>query len=108
MRKPRSKTWLYLQLSFWAVFWLIEVGAPSDFQDFLRADFWRNLGTGLLIVLALAAAILGVCYAYYRFCLWFGRAIDGKRSRIADRVAAREGLIAWPASDPLHDPELDA
>ena len=108
MRNIPRKYSPFLQPLWWAPYALIMAVAKTDFRDFLRADFWLDMGLVCLVAITAMVVLAGVFYAYYRFCRWFGRAVDRERSRIADRVAARAGVIAWPASDPLHDPELDA
>ena len=94
-------------LLLWPIILLIQVGAHSGFRDFLRAEFWFGFANSLLILIVAVGVLAGCFYAYYRFCLWFNRALEAERSRIAMRIAARNGEIAWPASDPLHDPDLD-
>ncbi len=107
VQKINRKYLAFVQFIFWPIFLLIQLGAPSGFRDFLRAKFWLNMAFGLLILIAAAGVLAGCFYAYYRFCLWFNRAIDAARSRTAERIAIQNGEIIWSASHPLHDSELD-
>jgi hypothetical protein len=107
VRKLDPKHLSYLWYALWPTVLLVQFGSKIDFRDFLRADFWLDAGRVLLITLGVIVAIAGVIYAYYRFCRWFDRTIEGQRSRLHERLMLRNGEIAWPASDPLHDPELD-
>jgi hypothetical protein len=103
----RSKYLPFAWIFFWPVMLLIQLGSRDNFREMLKVAFWLELVAFILIGLAVASAVAGCIYAYWRFCLWFNRAVDRQKAHACLRSAFVNGEVSWAASDPLYDRDLD-
>jgi len=99
---------LYLMILGWPVILLFQLGVRETFEAFLHQDFWISFGSIAFLATGTVGALVACGYGYNRFCRWFDRRVETVRAETMERIALRQGKLAWPTSDPLHDRELDA